>query len=510
MTGRSRWSWRRDAYEGKIASVKLGAKLFIPISEIRRVVAETPDLGWSSNDAGLDSATLADRQVNTSPDLAAAALDYAARGWLVIALHSPMARGCSCGWAECASPAKHPRTLHGLKDASRDPATIREWWRHWPEANIGIVTGPESGILVLDVDGKRGEESLIDFERRGLHLPDTWVVRTGGGGQHLYFIWPEGAEVRNSQSKIAPGLDIRGAGGYAVAPPSLHSSGARYEVDESAIPAVCTPEWLLSLIREHAARQDRQSEPAPEAVVEHPNRTPHLLSLAGTMNRRGMKPAAIEAALLAENAATCSLPLPMGKVQAIARDIPARYPNPKSDPEVRTAVEPDLLCLADVEARRVEWLWEPFIPARMLSMISGDPAAGKSFIALAVAADLSRGRLRDGRMVDPASTLYLTCENPVAECIRPRFDSLGGNPAPLHLLQGTRFAVDGEEQRGAVSLATVGLLTPPLSRPARALSSWTPCKVTLARMLIFTGATKPGLCWTVWQSSRTVAAVRYC
>jgi hypothetical protein len=40
MTGRSRWSWRRDAYEGKIASVKLGAKLLIPISEVRRVIAE--------------------------------------------------------------------------------------------------------------------------------------------------------------------------------------------------------------------------------------------------------------------------------------------------------------------------------------------------------------------------------------------------------------------------------------------------------------------------------------
>ena len=41
MTGRSRWSWRRDAYEGKIASVKLGAKLLIPVSEIRRVIAES-------------------------------------------------------------------------------------------------------------------------------------------------------------------------------------------------------------------------------------------------------------------------------------------------------------------------------------------------------------------------------------------------------------------------------------------------------------------------------------
>ncbi len=320
------------------------------------------------------------------------------------------------------------------------------------------MTGPESGILVLDVDGKTGEESLIDFERRGFHWPDTLTVRTGGGGQHLYFKWPEGASVRNSAGKIAPGLDIRGQGGYVVAPPSLHASGARYEINEAAIPPVCTPEWLLSHIQAQTSLQDRESASVAGAVVEHPNRTPHLTSLAGTMNKRGMDPAAIEAALLVENAAKCSPPLPAGKVRAIARDIPARYPNPKSESEVKPAVEPDLLCLADVEARPVDWLWEPFIPMRMLSMISGDPAAGKSFIALAVAADLSRGRLRDGRIVDPASTLYLTCENPAAECVRPRFDSLGGDPALLTLLQGTRFAVDGEEHRGTVSLGDIRTL----------------------------------------------------
>lgn len=122
------------------------------------------------------------------------------------------------------------------------------------------------------------------------------------------------------------------------------------------------------------------------------------------------------------------------------------------------AAKPDLICLADVEARPVEWLWEPFIPARMLSMLSGDPGAGKSYIALAVAAELSRGRLCDARIVVPADTLYLSCENPAAECLRPRFDLLGGDPARFHLLRGTRLTVDGEEQLGAVSLADIGTL----------------------------------------------------
>ena len=304
-------------------------------------------------------------------DARSAALAYTARGWPVIPLHTPTARGCSCGRTECANPGKHPRTAHGLKDATRDPATIHEWWDRWPDANIGIVTGAESGIFVLDVDGARGKESLIEFAQRGCHLPDTYTVRTGGGGQHFYFLWPEGVAVRNSQSRIAPGLDIRGQGGYAVAPPSLHVRGVRYEINESANLLVPCPDWLLSLTHEPKGAQARQSAPSAGAVVEHPNRTPHLVSLVGTMNKRGMNPAAIEAALLAENAAKCSPPLSERKVRAIARDIPARYPNPKSEPEVKPVLKPDLLCLADVEARPVDWLWEPFIPVRMLSMLSG-------------------------------------------------------------------------------------------------------------------------------------------
>ena len=308
----------------------------------------------------------------TTFDMAEAALVYAARGWLVLPLHSPTAHGCSCGQRDCKNPAKHPRTVHGLKDASEDADTIRRWWEQWPDANIGIVTGPQSGILVLDVDGKQGEESLIDLERHGHHLPDTYSVRTGGGGQHLYFLWPEGVDVRNSQGRIARGLDIRGEGGYVVAPSSLHASGERYEVNQSAIPPAPCPEWLPSVA------QGTQSRPAAGAAASEPigevSRTNHLVSLAGTMNKRGMDPAAIEAALLTENTAKFSFsqkgPLPEEKVKAIARDIPARYLNPKSTPGETAPLRPHLVCLGDVEARAVDWLWEPFIPLRMLSMIT--------------------------------------------------------------------------------------------------------------------------------------------
>lgn len=122
------------------------------------------------------------------------------------------------------------------------------------------------------------------------------------------------------------------------------------------------------------------------------------------------------------------------------------------------APRPDLVRLVDVQARAVSWLWEPFIPLGMLSMISGDPGGGKTFVAMALCAGVTRGKLGDGRIVEPANALYLSIENPVAETIRPRFDSLGGDPTRFFALRGTQVEIDGEEYKGSVTLSDIGML----------------------------------------------------
>jgi len=269
--------------------------------------------------------------------LLAAALEYAQRGWRVVPLQSPAKGGCSCGRADCASPAKHPRTSRGLKDGACDAQTIREWWKHWPAANIGITTGPESGIVILDVDGEPGLKSLREFEQRGWRVPDTPIVGTGKGS-HIYFAWPAGRHIQNSVAKIGAGLDIRGEGGYVVAPPSMHISGTRYQWRDSGQELAACPEWLLSLtLGPKAAERPAQSA---EQAIGKGGRTDHLTSLAGSMNRRGMAPPAIEAALLAENAAKCEPPLPEAKVRRIAHDLPARYDSDRLKPDIlRAAIE---------------------------------------------------------------------------------------------------------------------------------------------------------------------------
>src|SRR5206468_9742277 len=76
-------------------------------------------------------------------------LAYAGRGWLVFPVHSIRGGWCTCGRASCDNVAKHPRTEHGVLNASVDAQTIRVWWSRWPGANVAIATGAPSKLLVL-------------------------------------------------------------------------------------------------------------------------------------------------------------------------------------------------------------------------------------------------------------------------------------------------------------------------------------------------------------------------
>src|SRR4051812_25057505 len=88
------------------------------------------------------------------------ALTYAARGFPVLPLHTISKGRCTCSkGAACASPGKHPRTSNGVYDASTNAKKIARLFKRYPRANIGIATGPKSGILVLDVDPRRGGNS---------------------------------------------------------------------------------------------------------------------------------------------------------------------------------------------------------------------------------------------------------------------------------------------------------------------------------------------------------------
>ena len=162
-----------------------------------------------------------------------AALDLARRGLAVF---------------PCQPRGKEPACSNGLLAATTDLARITLWWESIPDLNIGIATGAVSGVFVLDVDGMEGEQSLRQLEQSNGELPPT-VEAITGKGRHCYFRIGEHGAVRNSASQIAPGLDIRGDGGYVIAPPSTHPSGRAYAWSVDSEPNYAdAPDWLHKLI----------------------------------------------------------------------------------------------------------------------------------------------------------------------------------------------------------------------------------------------------------------------
>jgi hypothetical protein len=179
--------------------------------------------------------------------LLAAALSYAARGWLVLPLFGIQNGACSCQKGKaCSHPGKHPRIKGGVKEASQNPDTITAWWKQYPFANIGLAMGSPSGVIALDVDGEEGRASLSALTKQHGPLPPTLRAKTGGG-EHLYFRDPNTS--LPNRVRFAPGLDTRSLGGYVVAPPSLHVSGAPYLwLSSPTLEPAELPSWLLELI----------------------------------------------------------------------------------------------------------------------------------------------------------------------------------------------------------------------------------------------------------------------
>jgi putative DNA primase/helicase len=186
----------------------------------------------------------------------------------------------------------------------------------WSWAGVGIVTGPVSDVLVLDVDGPEGEAEL---KKHG--HPLTPMVRTASGGLHLYFKHPPG-DVRTG-IRVAPGLDVKARGGYVVAPPSVGANGKPYEwiVSPKEAELAEVPEWLRKLVE--APLGKGPAGPIGEKIPSG-KRNAALTSMAGTMRRRGMDEEEIFAALSVANERRCEPALEAEEIRKIAASV-GRY-----------------------------------------------------------------------------------------------------------------------------------------------------------------------------------------
>ena len=248
-------------------------------------------------------------------EMLTAALAAVARGWSVIPVR-PHDKRPLIAW-------------QAYQESRADADQVRAWYARSPQANLGIVTGAVSGLVVLDIDPKHGgDASLAELEHRHGPLPRTLEAVSGGGGRHLYFAHP-GAPVPN-RAGLAPGIDVRGDGGMIVAPPSVHPSGARYIWKAGHAPGQLAPAPLPGWLHETlAASGTHPGHPlthwrnlVADGVPEG-ERNSTIASLAGHLLWHGVDAEVATELLLAWNRERCRPPLPdeevVRTVESIAR-----------------------------------------------------------------------------------------------------------------------------------------------------------------------------------------------
>ena len=243
----------------------------------------------------------------------AAIHDYIGRGWSIIPIRPgdkrPLVR-----WEEFQH--RHP-----------SEAEAGAWFYRWREAGIGILTGAISGLVVIDVDVRHGGDVALEhLEREHGRFPMTVECRTGGGGRHLYFAHPGGL-VRNKVG-LAPGVDLRGDGGYVVAPPSRHASGLQYAWVDGRAPGntalVPLPNWVLRQAFEEPARRGHSIAYWRRLVcdgVPAGERNNTIASLAGHLFRQRLDWAIVMELLLCWNRVRCRPPLADAEVASVVTSI---------------------------------------------------------------------------------------------------------------------------------------------------------------------------------------------
>lgn len=289
------------------------------------------------------------------------ALKYQSYGWHVFPVHTIRDGKCSCGHADCENPGKHPMTRNGLTDASNDIEQIKAWWAKWPDANIGVVTGALSGIVVIDIDNHLEARGFLEKNE----FPNTAMQRTGragGNGRHIIYKHP-GVPIKSWSKKI-PGIDSRGEGGYFIAPPSLHASGNRYEwmTDPELVEIADCPQFWIDVCQ----KKEQAKMTAGDDIWPEGGRNNRMTSEVGKWRRMDVDFDFALANAQRINLQKCSPPMSEEEVERIVKSV-YRY---------------DVKSAEDIELERIggEILsnWEATEQAKIASMLKSHPRTAKA------------------------------------------------------------------------------------------------------------------------------------
>jgi hypothetical protein len=296
-----------------------------------------------------------------------------------------------------------------------DETQIRAWWKSFPDAGVGIVTGKLSKLVVMDVDPKHGGTD-VGFP------PTDMVVNTGGGGQHHYYTYVEGARNRTGDN----GVDVRAEGGYVVAPPSKHESGNAYEWDLDDKPGTITVAKTIELspsksdrekLNGHANGVDNSplfAQPQRETWLmdtqlggsSEGTRNNDLTKLAGYYAGKGVIHEGVLQVCIDANAKLAN-PLDYAEVERTVRSICGREARKRDDAtkqaiksgEIEAPTEgDDELELIDFDdyalkhgGKEVQWLIPGFLTDCTIGFLFGPPGSYKSWGELDLAVSIAQG-----------------------------------------------------------------------------------------------------------------------
>ncbi len=211
---------------------------------------------------------------------------------------------------------KVPAVEGGCKVATTEKSKIERWWNQNPRYNIGIATGNKSnGLVVIDLDvdknkGIDGYEVLRDWQNKHGELPETWQSITGRGGYHYFY---KDTITHSNKVGLYEGVDIRGEGGYIVAPPSVHPNGNTYEWEQEPkeYEIAQVDDIVNDFFKGEKQRIDSEHKTnfkVPELIPEG-ERVDTIVRLIASLRTKGLDDDAIKAAVRVENEKRCNPPL---------------------------------------------------------------------------------------------------------------------------------------------------------------------------------------------------------
>ncbi len=322
-------------------------------------------------------------------------LDYINHGWSVI----PIVPG-----------EKKPLIESWIEFQRRQP-TIAEataWFTKWPGANIAIIVGRISGLVVIDIDDPiEGEKSF----RKYFGGVVTLTVKTPHG-THYYFKHPGDQPISNS-IRAAPGLDVKADGGYVLAPPSVGYQWIKN-------PIVDLPQQTLLLEASVKKRVDLTEE---DPILKG-GRNNAMTRKVGKLLALGHSKEETFTMCKAFNIAYCKPPLSEFEIRAIVESIASR----EAQKVLIQTGELERTIFKDVQKEQIEWLWPGVIPKGKLTLFIGDPGHGKSLLSTEIAACISSGRLLpDGSQPEIGNVLMVFCEDGAGDTVKPRLEAAGAD-----------------------------------------------------------------------------------